>query len=75
MIKTDNLKKVLQQQDFSQLNITLSSIQKKISIENKREEIFNRFLRNVSLITTISISLFLLIIFIEYALQIIRNVN
>tara|TARA_B100001175_G_C19514342_1_gene646193 strand:- start:3708 stop:3935 length:228 start_codon:yes stop_codon:yes gene_type:complete len=75
MIKTDNLKKVLQQQDFSQLNITLSSIQKKISIENKREEIFNRFLRNISLITTISISLFLLIIFIEYALQIIRNVN
>ena len=75
MIKTDNLKKVLQQHDFSQLNITLSSIQKKISIENKREEIFNRFLRNISLITTISISLFLLIIFIEYALQIIRNVN
>tara|TARA_B100001778_G_C18127072_1_gene423299 strand:- start:245 stop:472 length:228 start_codon:yes stop_codon:yes gene_type:complete len=75
MIKTDNLKKVLQQQDFSQLNITLSSIQKKISIENKREEIFNRFLRNISLITTISISLFLLIIFIEYALQIIGNVN
>lgn len=60
---------------LSKIEKALSSIQKKISIENQRQQILNSFLKNISAITTISISLFLLIIFIEYALQIIRNVN
>ena len=60
---------------LSKIEKALSSIQKKISIENQRQQILNNFLKNISAITTISISLFLLIIFIEYALQIIRNVN
>ncbi len=60
---------------LSELEKALSSIQKKISIENERQQILNSFLKSISAITTISISLFLLIIFIEYALQTIRQVN
>jgi len=55
----------------SNLERALHSIQREKTIENDRNEILNNFLKNISAITTISISLFLLIIFIEYALQII----
>ena len=55
----------------SNLERALHSIQREKTIENDRNEILNNFLKNISAITTISISLFLLIIFIEYVLQII----
>ena len=64
-------KKIKDQIRLSELEKALISIQKKTSIENERQQILNSFLKNISAITTISISLFLLIIFIEYALQII----
>ena len=64
-------KKIKDQIRFSELEKALISIQKKTSIDNERQQILNSFLKNISAITTISISLFLLIIFIEYALQII----
>jgi len=64
-------KKIKDQIRLSGLEKALISIQKKTSIENERQQILNSFLKNISAITTISISLFLLIIFIEYALQII----
>lgn len=64
-------KKIKDNIRLSELEKALSSIQKKTSIENERQQILNSFLKNISAITTISISLFLLIIFIEYALQII----
>ena len=64
-------KKIKDNIRLSELEKALSSIQKKTSIENERQQILNSFLKNISAITTIRISLFLLIIFIEYALQII----
>lgn len=64
-------KKIKDNIRLSELEKALSSIQKKTSIENERQQILNSFLKNISAITTISISLFLLIIFVEYALQII----